>query len=762
MSKNKIADFAMAADKQAYISESSYLSDCRTYIKNRFNELKTAAATLENAMQTVKAAAYNEHLEYKTGANMADSAVVQQELWQNHIHLEDIKQEQTVLQRLYQEPYFACLDFRFEGEDEAERFRLGINSLFDEDNYRQWIIDWRSPIAGLYYDGTIGPAEYAVAYDKVRGELLGKQQILIRNGEIKAIYERSNLLHDELLEWVLSQPSSAHLEQIVATIQSEQNELIRAEQRQNLLVYGVAGSGKSSIALHRVSYLFYLHPEYTAQNFLFISPNPQFAEYISELLPNLNDSNIGTSTLKDLYRSILFNAESNLSRFNYLKVTAAEKAAVASFAFADCLQTFLSKLADNNFLPHDLQLDDLNFPAASLADLYQREYRSLPLWRRTEAICGYLRETVNSKAFEYHAEAIADELWKMQKFTDLRTVLTAFYQSEAFAAYLHKLTQTERWCLENKVLRSTTKLDEIDELVLAYIQIVLANDYDTETVKHLLIDEAQDLTALEHVLLNELFTCDKTVCADFNQAIFWPAGADFAEEVKTFYASRRKLLFKELTAAYRSTYEITEFSALLLNNPKIQAVNRHGKAVSIEYLRTPFVAAEACTETFASPPKVESPDLITTTFKDVRLKLLNYCTEWENSSRKQSKRIALILPSEAAVTKYGTLIGAEATLSPYYVDWQVKPKQSFLSTVAADLDLPANTNSEKLTVELHTPESVKGMEFDVVMVILAGAECYSTETDRLRLYVACTRALHELYLIMLQPSPFLLQASLTV
>ena len=131
-------------------------------------------------MKNLKQSAYDEHMEYKSGANAADNAVVQHELWQQHLYLTDLEKESKNLVRLSSEPYFAALQFRFENEEEIETYHLGICSLMDEDTYQQWIIDWRSPIASLYYEGQIGPCTYRAADNDVHGTLVQKQQILIR------------------------------------------------------------------------------------------------------------------------------------------------------------------------------------------------------------------------------------------------------------------------------------------------------------------------------------------------------------------------------------------------------------------------------------------------------------------------------------------------------------------------------------------------------------------------------------------------------
>lgn len=705
-----------------FLEEEAYLHDCLAYIKGLQGQLEQIIAKLTGSMHEIKEEAYNEHMEYKSGANMADNAVVQHELWQEHLYQTDLKKEKRNLLRMSYEPYFAALTFQFHGEDEAEVYHLGLSSLFDDETYRQWVIDWRSPIASLYYEGELGEASYDVNGEKVKGDLLNKKQILIRRGHLLNIYNRSNLMNDQLLEWVLSQPASQHLEQIVSTIQSEQNSLIRAREQQNLLIYGVAGSGKSSIALHRVSYLLYLHRDWDSSSFLFISPNEQFAEYISELLPNLNDENISTLTLANLYRSLFLHKQLRLAQFNFREVKGETKALFASFKFVDCVQAFIKSFTKSNFKPHDLILDELQVESETLLDLYQREFASEAPFQRPALMFDYLQKELHAKAFKYQADDIKAELQSMLKTIDLVEILSQFYASKEFKAWVETLIESEQALCKAKCQSVNSKLDEIDRIILAYLLVDFYRDYDTYLVKHLLIDEAQDLLAIEHVLLANLFKVDKTICADFNQAIYWPQAKDFSEELKDYYAKQKHLLFKVINVAYRSTYEITEFCRRFIPGTELQAVKRHGSDVKLTCL------GQTNVDCFKAKLTDIEPSLDVT-----------YTKFMQGEDKRHS--LAIIVPNEMWKEALKAQIKDskwQKALARYEMTAGNKPVLENL------LQKDEDEQMKEFKLAVHTAKSAKGMEFDTVLVYPVDKELYQDKQANLQLYVACSRALHNL------------------
>ncbi|MGN7355905.1 RNA polymerase recycling motor HelD [Paenibacillus sp. SAF-054] len=203
------------------------------------------------------------------------------------------------LKLLAKSPYFGRIDFKEEGEAEAETIYLGIASFLDDDQETFLVYDWRAPVSSLYYDGAPGPASYQTPGGEINGEMDLKRQFVIRDGRIKVMFDTGVTIGDELLQQVLSHSSDSQMKSIVATIQKEQNAVIRNDKSRMLVVQGAAGSGKTSAALQRVAYLLYKYRQtLTADQVILFSPNPMFNSYVSTVLPELGEENMLQTTFQ--------------------------------------------------------------------------------------------------------------------------------------------------------------------------------------------------------------------------------------------------------------------------------------------------------------------------------------------------------------------------------------------------------------------------------------------------------------------------------
>ena len=212
--------------------------------------------------------------------------------------LEDIKKIKT-------KPYFARMDFRESGK-ETENFYIGKISLLDHKTAYPIIVDWRAPIANLYYEGKIGEAEYECLGEKIKGEISLKRQYIIENQELLKYVDINVTGNDELLQNALEEKADDRLKNIVATIQDEQNKIIRADINSPLIVQGVAGSGKTTIALHRIAYLIYNYEkEFRPEEFMIIAPTKFFLNYISNILPDLGVNDVRQCTFEDFAYDII-------------------------------------------------------------------------------------------------------------------------------------------------------------------------------------------------------------------------------------------------------------------------------------------------------------------------------------------------------------------------------------------------------------------------------------------------------------------------
>lgn len=204
------------------------------------------------------------------------------------------------MKRLHHSPYFGRIDFKEDGYPNAERIYLGIASLLDEKEESFLVYDWRAPISNLYYDGAPGPITYHTPSGEISGDIEMKRQFVIRDGRIRFMFDTGVTIGDELLQAVLSRTSDAQMKSIVATIQKEQNRIIRNDRTRMLIVQGAAGSGKTSAALQRVAYLLYKYREHLqADQMVLFSPNPMFNSYVSTVLPELGEENMLQTTFQE-------------------------------------------------------------------------------------------------------------------------------------------------------------------------------------------------------------------------------------------------------------------------------------------------------------------------------------------------------------------------------------------------------------------------------------------------------------------------------
>lgn len=231
----------------------------------------------------------------ETVISLRQQAQVLAERERGHRHA---SKELHTLKRLKDNPYFGRIDFREKGSSEVDRIYLGIGSLLDQDEENFLVYDWRAPVSSLYYDYPPGPAEFETPSGTITGEMELKRQFVIRRGEIVSLFDTGVTIGDELLQEVLGKHADAQMKSIVATIQKEQNLIIRNERAQLLVVQGAAGSGKTSAALQRVAYLLYRYREWlSADQIVLFSPNPMFNSYVSTVLPELGEENMQQTTL---------------------------------------------------------------------------------------------------------------------------------------------------------------------------------------------------------------------------------------------------------------------------------------------------------------------------------------------------------------------------------------------------------------------------------------------------------------------------------
>ncbi|WP_339060815.1 RNA polymerase recycling motor HelD [Tepidibacillus marianensis] len=340
----------------------------------------------------------------------------------------------TTLNRLHKSPYFGRIDFLEENEKEIDRIYIGIGTFLDEeDNFL--IFDWRAPISSLYYDFPPGPAQYRTPVGTIEGEMELKRQFIIRDSKIVSMFDTGVTIGDKLLQEVLGKHSDMQMKSIVATIQKEQNRIIRNEQSKLLIVLGAAGSGKTSAALQRVAYLLYRHRDtLSADQIILFSPNPMFNSYISTVLPELGEENMQQTTFQQYLESRLetmYKIEDPFVQMESLFTSSgtsddeARMEAIqfkSSARFVDVMDQYLESLRQEGMKYKDILFrKKVIIEAQQIREKFYSYESSLPITNRIQLLSEWLLEQINEFAKIERKEIwVEDEIQLLDKETYLK------------------------------------------------------------------------------------------------------------------------------------------------------------------------------------------------------------------------------------------------------------------------------------------------------------------------------------------------------
>lgn len=661
------------------------------------------------------------------------------------------------LSRLKQSPYFGRVDFREKGDVESEAIYLGISSLMDSEEEHFLIYDWRAPISSLYYDHAPGPAKYHTPVGTIEGDMTLKRQYIIRDSKIVGMFDTGVTIGDRLLQEVLGKNADSQMKTIVATIQKEQNQIIRNEKSKYLIVQGVAGSGKTSAALQRVAYLLYRHRQtLTANNIILFSPNPLFNSYVSTVLPELGEENMQQTTFYEyLARRIGegLAVEDSFSQLEFLlnsKETEEYRVRIESIRlksridFKRELDPYIHSLGKQGIIFKNIILrHEILITAEELVKQFYLYDPAISLRNRVEMLKDWLlKELRNKKKQERSKDWVKEEAQYLEKedflevfnkiqnrqkgkevsFDDfeleerlLSEIIVNRYfkpiivQVKKFAfidyvkiyeAFFH--AHEKKW----KELSAYTiqKLEEQvipyeDATPFCYLKDKLEGSLSSSAIRHVFIDEAQDYTPFQFSYLQELFPSSKmTLLGDMNQGIYF-----HTNEAHSFLPEQARAETENitLTRSYRSTKQIVEFTKHILKDGKeIEPFNREGKRPTLTIVNCEIALLKKIMDRIKEQSKSNTIAIICRIEKE---SMYVY-------KRLQSE-VQVHLVSKGTITfETGILI------IPSYL--------------------------------------AKGIEFDVVL--LFDTAKYQRESERRLLYTACTRAMHELHLFsMNNVSPLL-------
>lgn len=622
------------------------------------------------------------------------------EMFQNELALKQIDQTGAfatgVWEKLYKlkdSPYFARIDFQSEDSQSVTKHYIGRFAFGFENELL--ILDWRAPIASMFYDCELGFAGYDAPIGRIEGNLTRKRQFKIKNGILEYALESSVNIQDEVLQRELSQTSDEKMKSIISTIQKEQNQIIRNEKSGTIILQGVAGSGKTSIALHRISFLLYRFKEkLSAHNVTILSPNRVFGDYISNVLPELGEEPIcGLSfwdiATEQLERVILFEQDKDPLETENIK-WAERMRFKSTLSFVKQLNLYLREIPALIFESADYTFGRFTVTANWIQTRFCA-YQNYPIKKRLIMIADDIHNRFDTDNF------MEDEIPKARVI--LKSLNNMLKIKNTLALYKYFYQWLERPDL--LVLPKKQTLEWMDVYPFLYLHEAFEGLNQNKLTKHLVIDEMQDYTPIQYAVINRLFPCQKTILGDFGQFIN-PNHLHTLADMKELYSDSGLV---ELTKSYRSTYEIITFAKGIKQVDNLQAMERHGDAPLIIYC------------------------------KDLLDEQIKFKEKLDTFLKGNSVSLGIIMKTNTAARKLYNQLVAE------YQIQLISPESSSF------------TNG----ISIVSIQMSKGLEFDEVIILDVNSTVYHTEYDRNLLYIACTRAMHKLLLYYVgQPSPLLL------
>ena len=480
-------------------------------------------------------------------------------------------------ERMADAPFFGRVDFIFDGEDEAEPFYIGIGNFAEKAGMTPLIYDWRAPVSGLFYDYDKGPASYEAPAGTIRGEISSKWQYKIRGGKMIYAFESDTKIDDEILKQELGNNGDVKLKNIVRTIQKEQNAIIRNTKDKILVIQGAAGSGKTSIALHRIAYLLYHdRKNLKSSNVLVLSPNSVFGDYISHILPELGEENIREMSF-DLfaYRELKDTAADCEDRYDHLERIMKfpddqEKERFRmkqSESFVGLIEGFLATLEDRlvDFRPISFRGSQLT--EEELIRMFYFKFQETPLLARMDAVMDYFVDAYET----LKGRDISDEDREM-----LREKFDSMYVTKDIYTIYNWLLEDYGYDMLPDVPYERRKVQYEDVFPMLYLKYRLLGHGAQKNIKHLVIDEMQDYSFLQYVLLKQIFQCRMTILGDYAQTLDTKQHDVLKFLPKIFGKEIRQVILRK---SYRNTYEIARYAGEISGIRDLELLERHGKEV---------------------------------------------------------------------------------------------------------------------------------------------------------------------------------------
>ena len=604
--------------------------------------------------------------------------------------------------KMQDSPFFGRVDFRYDGDEEAETFYIGIGNLSEGAGSLPLVYDWRAPVSGLFYDYDKGPASYEAPSGIFEGEVISKWQYKIRKGKMLYEFESDVKIDDEILGAELGSNGEVQLKNIVRTIQKEQNEIIRNTKDKIMVIQGAAGSGKTSVALHRIAYLLYHDREnLKSSNVLILSPNGVFADYISHILPELGEENIREMSF-DLFayrelKDIVGDCEDRYDQIEHtvlnpkIQDICREK---QSPEFVSKLDGFVLRLEDELMNFRDVEYRGCTLSEKEIIDLFYFKFLDVPLLSRMHSVAEYFIDQVETlrdrDLSDEEREEVMECFRSMYETRDCYVLYSRFLEKEGYRPLPHCQIEKRRLRYE-------------DVYPVLYLKYTLYQCRNHHGIKHVVVDEMQDYSWIQYLLIHKMFPCRMTILGDKAQTM-----EDETQDVlkflpKIFGKDIRKIV---MNRSYRNTMEVAQYANHLTGIEDMELFERHGEPVD----ERTFSSTEEALET-------------------VLEKWLNRREEFETE--------ALIFLTER-----------EAEHAFLYIEKRLKEIAPEAENQLCYMNRDSQSFKKGLTVT--TFYLAKGLEFDQVFGIFeedreSGLQCQAK-------YITATRALHELHMYMTENS----------
>ena len=604
--------------------------------------------------------------------------------------------------KMQDSPFFGRVDFRYDGDEEAETFYIGIGNLSESAGSLPLVYDWRAPVSGLFYDYDKGSASYEAPSGIFEGEVTSKWQYKIRKGKMLYEFESDVKIDDEILGAELGSNGAVQLKNIVRTIQKEQNEIIRNTKDKIMVIQGAAGSGKTSVALHRIAYLLYHDREnLKSSNVLILSPNGVFADYISHILPELGEENIREMSF-DLFayrelKDIVGDCEDRYDQIEHtvlnpkIQDICREK---QSPEFVSKLDGFVLRLEDELMNFRDVEYRGCTLSEKEIIDLFYFKFLDVPLLSRMHSVAEYFIDQVETlrdrDLSDEEREEVMECFRSMYETRDCYVLYSRFLEKEGYRPLPHCQIEKRRLRYE-------------DVYPVLYLKYTLYQCRNHHGIKHVVVDEMQDYSWIQYLLIHKMFPCRMTILGDKAQTM-----EDETQDVlkflpKIFGKDIRKIV---MNRSYRNTMEVAQYANHLTGIEDMELFERHGEPVD----ERTFSSTEEALET-------------------VLEKWLNRREEFETE--------ALIFLTER-----------EAEHAFLYIEKRLKEIAPEAENQLCYMNRDSQSFKKGLTVT--TFYLAKGLEFDQVFGIFeedreSGLQCQAK-------YITATRALHELHMYMMENS----------